>query len=71
MLQPDQSKTQALSPTPGEIEKAAEQLKDLLCICVLNLKLKRAGLCPKYICEMSDEDYQQYGSILDDLLFKR
>lgn len=58
-------------PTQASAEWARDRLQDVLFGCELNWKLKRAGLCPKYIFEMSDVEYRQYCLILDDLLFKR
>jgi hypothetical protein len=59
------------TPNEAELTWARELLKDVLCGCILNMKLKRAGLCPKFFCEMADEDFRQYGEILEALLFKR
>ena len=60
------------TPSQVEIDWASEQVKDMFCGCLLNIKLRRAGLCPKYICEMnSSHDYRQYGAILAELLLKK
>lgn len=59
-------------PTQAELDWASEMLKNIFCSCVLNIKLKNAGLCPTYFCEMkSPIDYRNYGAILEDLLCKR
>lgn len=73
-MRPDpttKSNQQRTQPNQAELAWARELLKDVLCGCVLNIKLKRAGLCPKFFCEMADEDFRQYGEILEGLLFKR
>lgn len=73
-MRPDPTtKTSQQFSTPNEAELTwvRELLKDVLCGCILNMKLKRAGLCPKFFCEMADEDFRQYGEILEALLFKR
>ena len=58
-------------PSQADLDWAREMLKDVLCGCVLNMKLKKAGLCPKFFAEMQhDEDFRQYVEILDHLLFK-
>lgn len=68
-MQPNQKSNLLHEPTPAEIHWADELLKDIFCGCVLNLKLKRAGLCPKYLCDMTqNSDYREYGAVLEHLL---
>lgn len=62
---------QSSQHSQADLDWAHELLKDVLCGCALNMKLKRAGLCPKFFVEMNhDEDFRQYVEILDHLLFK-
>lgn len=50
-----------------------EKIDDLLCSIILNVKLRNAGICPKYFIEMKDGsgDYLQYCMIIDNLLLKK
>jgi hypothetical protein len=71
-MQHNQNSKLLHEPTPAELAWASEMLKDIFCGCLLNMKLKRAGLCPKYIYEMEQAgDYRKYGAVLEDLLFKK
>ena len=69
-MQPNHNLTH--KPTQDELDWASELLKDVFCGCILNMKLRRAGLCPKYFCEMTMQgDYRQYGTVLEELLLKK
>lgn len=60
------------NPTQAQLDWASEALKDVFCGCILNMKLRRAGLCPKYFSEMTSQgDYRRYNVILEELLLKK
>jgi hypothetical protein len=48
-------------------EWASEKVKDILFSCILNARLKRAGLCSKYFFEMNEADLNDYCQIIIDL----
>lgn len=60
------------NPTQAQLDWANEALKDVFCSCILNMKLRRAGLCQKYFCEMTTQgEYRQYNAALEELLLKK
>lgn len=60
-------KTKRYQPTPGEIAWARSAIKDLLTVCVLNVKLKGSGFCQKYLFEMSDLEMKVYEEQVQEL----
>lgn len=43
---------------------ADEKVKDVLFGLVLNVKLRNAGICRKLICEMDDQQFDEYVSLV-------
>lgn len=58
--------TQTIEPTQTDQEWAKEALRDVLFGCVLNIRLKSAGICTKYIKDMSNEELISYGKMLEE-----
>lgn len=54
--------------SPADLAWAKEKVQDILFGCELNIRLKHAGLCSKYICEMDEADIARYALLVSQLL---
>ena len=64
----DPPKTKKPYPaTPAELRWAKEKVIDILFGCHLNYRLKRAGWWPKYLCDMSDDEFLEYARFIESL----
>jgi hypothetical protein len=43
---------------------ARNSIRDLISGCVLNIQLKNAGICEKYICDMTNEEIERYYDLI-------
>lgn len=46
---------------------AHNSIRDIVAGCVLNIRLHEAGICNKFICDMSDTEIERYLILLEEL----
>lgn len=60
-------KEQLTRPRQGDHKWAQEAVTLLIAGCVLNAELKKARICDKYLCEMSDAEVERYTVLIENL----
>lgn len=55
----------------SDLAWAKSALDDVLFGCILNIQLTQAGICSKYIFEMTDSEMAEYVKILDEIYESR
>lgn len=53
---------------PSQIDLWADyNVRSLISGCILNIRLKEAGICDKYFCEMSEREIDRYLLLIQEL----